>query len=149
MNWLEGVATYLDTNITEVSFAADDVVNGSGERVNMFVNKELPDSPDMAFRLINTGGFETVKQIDVDEPNFQIIARFPAGSSDGLDVCEKFIDTLNTAVHVDLADGTRLALAYAIQSDPIFIGNDENRRPEWSINFAASIQRPSATVVRG
>lgn len=149
VNWLHGIAVWLDTEVPEISFAADDVVNSAGQRVNMFVDKRMPPEPDTVFRLIGTGGDITARNVAVDRPSFQILARFDAGDSGTARlVCESIMDALFSLSHVTLSDGTWVALVSGLQSEPLYLGDDDNGRSEWSLNFSASIQRPNAIVSR-
>lgn len=87
----------------------------------------LPDSPDQAIAILETGGEEP--DIDYTFPDFQIMVR---GQKFEYDVAKAKMDAVYTALH----NATVSGYIYIFAKAPSFpIGYDENERPILSINF--------------
>ncbi|MEV7011544.1 minor capsid protein [Streptosporangium sp. NPDC051022] len=111
----------------------------------------MPTGPDRCLVVARYGGPESSLADDYDEPSIQIRARGPAADArvaeeDAQDV----YDALNGLDRRYLAGGTWLQLMVATQGGPIFIGQDQNGRVEFTVNLRAEVRmyKPSTNRSR-
>lgn len=94
-------------------------------------------SPDRVFILTETGGFanDGHESALIDRPTFQLRVRGPRG---GYSTARTKIAAARTALEVGntTLSGRRYVHIVA-QSEPSFMGFDENQRPELVVNFTA------------
>jgi hypothetical protein len=102
---------------------------------NTFISV-LPDTPDDAVMIRSTGGARTEGHAHYDNPSLQIIVR------GGLDprppelLARRIYDALHGIRHRRLVDGGWwVQKCLGVQSGPVYIGQDTNRRHEYSLNF--------------
>lgn len=125
--------------------------DADGPTGNVFT-LDMPASPDLAVLIKASGGEQVPGLVAVAEPAVQIIAR-AATLDDVEQLAAEIHSALDCLDNVELAPGTPDAVwvhgITAVQSHPIDMGIDENRRPERSLNFDTSIllattNRPAA-----
>lgn len=98
----------------------------------------LPDQPDTAAAVLETGGFEPDLAAAVDNPTFQIICR-----SADYGAARAKAQAAYVALHgltETMLSGRRYLLIRAMQS-PTYIGADQNGRHLISTNYAAMVDR--------
>jgi hypothetical protein len=104
----------------------------------------MPASPDRCVVYARYAGGESRLADNYDEPRIQIRVRGPATD---VRVAEADADRIYDAWHGlgsrHLPGGTFLLLAVGVQSGPIFIGQDANGRPEYTVNLRCEISRTS------
>ncbi|GAA0969734.1 hypothetical protein GCM10009555_017390 [Acrocarpospora macrocephala] len=104
----------------------------------------MPEAPDRALALARYGGDESSLADDYDEPRIQARVRGPADDARNAERwAEQVYDTVNGLGMRELPGGTWLQLAVGLMGGPVFIGQDKNDRPEFTVNFRAEISRPS------
>ncbi|MEU3162897.1 minor capsid protein [Streptosporangium sp. NPDC006930] len=110
---------------------------------SIFLTK-MPTAPDTCLVVARYGGPESSLGDDYDEPSIQVRARGPATD---VRVAERKAEDVYTAFNGlgrrYLADGTWLQLMVGNQAGPIFIGVDQNGRPEFTVNLRAEVRRTS------
>ncbi|MEU4225804.1 minor capsid protein [Nonomuraea sp. NPDC026600] len=108
-----------------------------------FVAK-MPAAPDRCFVVARYGGRESSLGDNYDEPSIQYRLRSPAADVRIAEAdAERLYDALHGLGPYTLPGGTFLLLAVGVQSGPIFIGQDANGRPEYTINLRCEISRTS------
>ena len=104
----------------------------------------MPTAPDRCFAVARYGGPESSLALPYDEPSIQYRLRGPATD---VRVAEADAELLYDALHglgeIILPGGSWLQLAVGVQSGPIFIGQDSNGRPEYTVNIRAEVSRTS------
>jgi hypothetical protein len=104
----------------------------------------LPSMPDRCCAVARYGGPESAATDDYDEPSIQLRFRGPAGDVRTVEqAAQAAYDALHAIGSRTLAGGTWLQDAIGAQSGPIFIGFDQNQRPEYTVNLRCEISRPS------
>lgn len=111
---------------------------GIGTRgTDLFVGR-MPDEPDAAVVLIDTGGGEPSLIDNIDTPSWQVRVR-AAAYPDAVAKAYAINDLLHGITESDLgAVGatSHFHLVWAIQS-PVSLGQDDKQRSEFSQNFRA------------
>jgi len=126
--FLDAVATHL---------ATENVVDG-GTGWPLF-ESFVPSTPDKVVVLTPTGGLEPDNQGDsqlVGVVTFQSFTRggkLKEEENAYTDAMNKAIEIFTNTNKAQIAGFTHL---FALQSRPIFIGYDENRRPQFTMNFS-------------
>jgi len=101
---------------------------------------QMPATPDVCIVIVDTAGFRPELNYEWERPGIQILVRGELGSYLTTNNSAKAVytalhgicnETINTAVY---------KLIRAV-STPIYIGEDDNKRPLFSLNF--EIQRSS------
>jgi hypothetical protein len=128
------VAQYLDT-LAVVTFDA------SGVSGNCFL-ETLPHKPDLAVMVKSTGGPAPSASNPHNRPTLQFLVR---GSSDPRPA-QALAQAIWTALHhlteTELTPGgTYVGHAWAMQSEPVSLGTDEQGRHEYSVNIAFATRR--------
>lgn len=104
----------------------------------------MPSSPDRCVVVARYGGPESSLADDFDEPRIQFRIRGPATDSR---IAEQDAETVYRAVNglrrITLPGGTWLQLAVALQAGPVYIGQDANRRPEYTVNARTEVRQSS------
>jgi hypothetical protein len=99
----------------------------------------MPDSPDNAVALYNTGGFpRDLSGSEVEEPTFMVKVRNTSYAT-GETLCNTIKDALH-GVNAQTVN-SHVFLLIAQQGDTNDIGRDESNRQEWTINFRAYYRR--------
>lgn len=101
----------------------------------------LPPSPNRAVAVQLTGGFAPEGKADIRRPTFQVLVR---GSSADDATLEAKAESVVTALHRQSTAITGWTwVDLQLQGDVLFLGWDENQRPLYSVNFAATRSRTS------
>jgi hypothetical protein len=108
-----------------------------------FVNSRVPDayypnifptnSPDACVRVRLTGGFPTDEWTGKKQPSFQIFVRddHPAKAENrAYAIHESLTNLTNVTI-----GGSSVVKIRSNNSVPIYLGDDENNRPMYSMNF--------------
>ena len=122
------IAQYLDAQGVG-EFDADGITG------NIFV-ETLPDTPDKCIAIYSTGGSAGNGKHPYDNLTVQIIVRGTQDPRTAQSVAQNIYDTLHTFRDAAfVTDGIWVVGCHGIQSGPTHIGQDENRRHEYSLNF--------------
>lgn len=104
----------------------------------------MPSAPDRCVVLARYGGVESSLADNSDEPSIQFRLRGPATDVRIAEAdAELLYDALNGLGMITLPGGTWLQLAVGAQGGPIFIGQDANGRPEYTVNLRCDVSRTS------
>lgn len=123
----------LSNNISEINFG--------GENNNIFQDT-LPANPDIAIKIEATGGFpKNMWLTDYYEPTIQIIVRGTRDPRVARSIIQKIVDEIGTIGEEKfIATGEWYVIkCQAIQPFGINIGQDDNNRHRFSINFELEI----------
>ncbi len=102
----------------------------------------MPPTPDTVLVLALYAGDESGLEDDYDEPRLQVRARGPDTDARVAEQkAQAVYDRLHGLGSQLLPGGTWLQLVVGLQSGPIFIGQDANGRPEYTVNFRAEVSR--------
>lgn len=138
MSFLIAVAEHLD----EAGLATFDETGLTG---NVFIN-EVPadDAPDdlVTISLFPTGGARGDFNLAYDRPSFQVRTRGGRDPRPAIDKLQAIYDDLHARGDQSFGDYWLHRLE-GLQSQPVTIGMDENRRHEFVINFEAEIVNPN------
>lgn len=100
-----------------------------------FPNRFPTEAVDECISVKLTGGFPTSQWTGKRQPSFQILVR---GRKGGEEDCEnkayELFNSLTNLKEVMIGEDS-VVIIRASTSDPIFIGYDENDRPQYSLNF--------------
>ncbi|MGS2641680.1 minor capsid protein [Streptosporangium sp. G12] len=117
---------------------------GLGTYPGSIFRTKMPTSPDSCLVVARYGGPESSLADDYDEPSIQWRIRGPAADvSVAEELAERVYDRVHGLGTLDLPGGTWLQLMVGIQSGPIFIGLDQNNRPEFTVNVRCEVSRTS------
>lgn len=99
----------------------------------------MPDSPDAIILITGTGGPAPNPWQQVDEyyPTFQIRGR-SGTPTDTKDKMNSIYDLLHKKINLTI-NSVSYKYVLAMQSDAMFIGQDANRRHEYTQNYRAGI----------
>ena len=136
MMLVEAIARYLD-GLSVLTF---DPTGADGDTFLTVV----PPTPEDIVVLSPTGGFAPDPLDATDQPSFQVRTRASRDPRDAYERQLAIYDKLHGLTDVTLADGTHLSGCLAIQSDPVFIGLDENGRPEYTVNYRTYVRRETS-----
>ena len=135
--FVDDVAEYLGTQIPELTYNVD----GGG---NVFVDW-IADEPAQAVGVYSLPGLEADSGLPYDPVEFQIIVRGDAGSAVAASWAQKVYSQLHGLAAVTMAgSGTYVVFVICQQSSPNRIGDDDNGRPRYSLDFRAEILNPTA-----
>lgn len=113
-------------------------VGVAGSTANWVVKKGwMPPAPDRAIGIFETGGLanDGHESALIDRPTFQVRVRGPKG---GYSTARTKIAAARTALEIGNSTlGGRRYVHIVAQSEPSFMGYDENQRPELVLNFTA------------
>ena len=109
---------------------------------NVFVDW-FPAQPDTVFMFRDTGGEEASVRLGYDEPSFQVIVR-AHGANTAKALALQTWDVFHGLRGVSLPDGTLVVLCRGVQSSPILLGEDDENRTEYSLNFALEVRNATA-----
>lgn len=102
----------------------------------------MPQTPDQVVVLTLYGGKEPDSKLPYDEPRLQVRTRGTAARRVSYDRAWSLYQELNGLGPLDLPDGTRLLLAYPLQT-PASMGLDADGRHEHTTNFQLEVLAPS------
>lgn len=106
---------------------------------------KLPAAPDRAVAVARYAGPESRLADNYDEPRIQVRTRGPASDVRVAERdAETIYDALNGLQDVTLPGGTLLLHMVGVQAGPVYIGQDQNRRDEYTVNFRAEVSRTAS-----
>lgn len=128
---LDAFATYVGTDLA---------VGAVGTVV---FKENLPDQPDTAVCLYDTGGGPPTltRGDDTDSPSFQVLSR-SADAATALTTLQTVFQGLHGITETDL-HGLHVKLLWALQSVPMSLGLDDKQRFLFSQNFRALVSGAS------
>lgn len=132
----ESIAEYLNEEIPELIYD-DEGLNG-----NIFIDR-FPESPDKIIVIESTGGPAGNFIYSYDMPTIRILTRGNGPNPfDAKELALKIHDKLQSIKAQTIGDTeeTYIINCEAIQSDPVLIGEDDNRRIRYSQNFMLNIR---------
>lgn len=118
-------------------------INFGGTDTNIFQDT-LSANPDLAVKVEATGGFpKDMFLVDYFEPTIQIIVRGPRDPRVARSVIQKIIDEIGTLGEEKLMPTGEwyVVKCQAVQAMGINIGQDDNNRHRFSINFELEVKR--------
>ncbi|MFI6904886.1 minor capsid protein [Nonomuraea sp. NPDC050394] len=105
---------------------------------------KMPAAPDRAVAVARYGGAESRLADNYDEPRIQFRCRGPAADPRIAEHdAETIYDALNGLQDLMLVGGTRLSLMVGLNGGPVYIGQDANKRDEYTVNVRCEISRTS------
>lgn len=122
------------------------VFDASGVSGDIFLYT-LPDTPDECVMIRTTGGSAADGKIATDYPSVQVIVR---GTQDprGAEARAQGIYNLLHGFHAAAfnAGGSYIVNCTGAQSGPAHIGQDSNRRHEFSLNFRLAVKNTNRRI---
>ena len=124
--------------LAEAGIGQYDEKGGQG---NIFI-EHLPAAPDKVVAIFRTGGYQSDGKLPYDDPTIQIVVRGkPEDVVQPSDLAQAIFDELHGFRARRFAlGGYYIVNCIGVQSGPVHIGADENRRHEYSLNFQLHIQ---------
>lgn len=118
-----------------------------GPEGNVFI-EHMPSTPDLAVMVKTSGAVAQLTKTPSDLPLVQFLVRGePNNFVTGWDLAyeiKSLFDCLDLATLDEGGEHELFVVSCTpVQSIPISIGLDENRRPEWSLNFQARVHAPT------
>ncbi len=105
-----------------------------------FANDFPADSPDASAFVRLTSG-SPPSGWTVFHPSFQVVTRATAKrDGDAEAIAMTLLEELHNKIEFSIA-GKRVVICEAEQSAPFYIGEDESKRPMYSVNFEMTMQR--------
>ena len=132
---LEGIALYLQSKGI-LTFDPNGVTGDT------FI-ETMPDSPTNAVMLASFGGDEPDIRHPYDTRRFQVLVRGGVDPRPAKARAQAIYDALQGLSGVTLADGTYVVAIGGVQSGPIRVGQDENNRHRFSLNFWVRLKAPT------
>lgn len=126
----EGIALHL--NAVE-GLTYSDIAGG-----NIFIDR-LPQGPDRAIAVYSAAGPEADSKLPYDPVDFQVVIRSEQGGLWAHEVWKDIYSALHGLRNTTLPDGTYLVYCLATSSSPFPLGEDENGRPQFSIDFRSEV----------
>jgi hypothetical protein len=109
----------------------------------IFLTK-MPTTPDECLVVGRYGGAESSLADNYDEPRIQYRCRGTAVDVRVAEaLAERVYDAVNGLERFHLPGGTWLSLAVGLNGGPVYIGQDQNGRHEFTANFRVEISRTS------
>lgn len=126
MSVISDVATYL-------------AANGIGTLNTSVFYSKMPDTTNPAVAVLDTGGTEPDAYVPIEDPTFQILIRANSYAL-GKAKLEAIKDLLHNFDNGYLVNGQTYFYIILAQSNGGHIGQNENGKDEFSINFRARIR---------
>ncbi|MEK3817501.1 minor capsid protein [Bacillus sp. FSL K6-1284] len=105
-----------------------------------FPNRFPREAPDECISVKLTGGFPTSQWTGKKQPSFQILVRGgAAGEQECEDKAYELFNALTNLKEVMIGENS-VVIIRATTSVPLFIGYDDNNRPQYSLNFDCVIR---------
>ena len=115
----------------------------TGGTNNIFMGK-LPAEPSFAIAVNPSGGYNASIKHDYDLPMIQILVRGTVDPRTGYEKALAIYDALHGfGSGAFIAGGHWVVKCEGIQSEPVYLGQDDNGRHMYTLNFALEIKRPS------
>jgi hypothetical protein len=108
----------------------------------------FPSTPDAAVRVHSTGGYPQLSTLPEDLPTIQIVTRGPRfDPRASYERARAIYSALTCLDGVTLDEGgpdeVHVITCTAATTDPIPLGEDDNQRPRWSLNFDFRTHHPT------
>jgi len=117
--------------------------SATGGDNNVFMGR-LPAEPSSAIAINPSGGYNASIKHDYDSPTIQILIRGTIDPRVGYEKALQIYDALHGFGSDRFIEGGHWVVkCEGIQSEPVYIGQDENGRHMYTLNFALEIKRPS------
>ena len=117
--------------------------SATGGDNNVFMGR-LPAEPSSAIAINPSGGYNASIKHDYDSPTIQILIRGTIDPRVGYEKALEIYDALHGfGGDRFIVGGYWVVKCEGIQSEPIYIGQDENGRHMYTLNFAIEVKRPS------
>ena len=117
--------------------------SATGGDNNVFMGR-LPAEPSSAIAINPSGGYNASIKHDYDLPTLQILIRGTQDPRVGYEKALQIYDALHGfGGDRFIVGGHWVVKCEGIQSEPVYIGQDENGRHMYTLNFALEIKRPS------
>ena len=130
------IAQYLEAN-------GHGAYDPTGTNGNIF-DEKMPSSPDEAIFIESTGGPEMDTLLGYDMETRRILVRGGQDPRDPKQLAKDIYNDLHGFSNDTLVtDGIFVVGAHGIQSGPVNIGQDDNNRHRFSINFRFRIRNKS------
>ena len=128
------IMQYLDANVNDITY------DSTGAKGNIFDNV-LPQSPDTAVMVENTGGFpRDMRNTEYTEPSIRILVRGTQDPRVAKGLAADIMEVMGTFGGDEfVANGYQIIKCQAVQGYPINIGRDDNNRHRFSLNFDLEI----------
>lgn len=107
---------------------------------DVFIDTELPDVPGDAVQIISRGGLPEDVKLGYDAPQVQIIVRGGADAREPHTRARAIYAALHGLHATALPDGTWVVGCAADQSEPVWLGPDQNGRHRYSLNFTLDVR---------
>jgi len=107
----------------------------------------VPSSPDTYIGVWVYAGPEADAGLGYDEPSIQLRTRGPEASNTAEELAQQLYDAYHGLFDFTLPNGMKVKSMIGTQSAPVPIGNDENNRAEFTVNFRLEIRNRSANRV--
>ena len=130
------IAQYLEAN-------GHGTYDPTGTNGNIFIDA-LPSEPDKAIMIESTGGAEMDSKLGYDMPTRRILVRGEQDPREPKRLAKDIYNDLHGFSNDTLVtDGIFVVGVHGIQSGPVNIGQDDNNRHRFSINFRFRIRNKS------
>ncbi|MFA7019607.1 MAG: minor capsid protein [Sphaerochaetaceae bacterium] len=111
---------------------------------NIFMGR-LPAEPSSAIAINPSGGYGASIKHDYDSPTIQILVRGTGDPRVGYDKALQIYDALHGFGGGSFVEGGYwIVKCEGIQSEPVYLGEDDNGRHMYTLNFALEVKRPSS-----
>lgn len=107
---------------------------------DVFIDQDLPDDPTDAVQIVTRGGLPEDVKLGYDAPQVQVIVRGGADSRGPQTRARAIYSALHGLHATALPDGTWVVGCAADQSEPVWLGPDQNGRQRYSLNFTLDVR---------
>ena len=115
----------------------------TGGANNVFMGR-LPAEPSFAVAVNPSGGYNASIKHAYDSPTLQILVRGTIDPRVGYEKALEIYDALHGFGSDRFIEGGHWVVkCEGIQSEPVYLGQDDNGRHMYTLNFALEIKRPS------
>jgi hypothetical protein len=100
---------------------------------DLFVS-EMPESPDLCVAVYDTGGFDPESDYSYERPTVQVKVR---GDKGKYLIAHSLLQSIRDVLHATHGETINTGLYVGIwqMGDILFLGYDQNKRPELTANF--------------
>ena len=145
MSLLIGIAKYLSDNVPSMGFdpsGSSAYPPDSTYTAGIYI-LDIPDSPDRAIGMFQYPGQESTPKLGYDSPNIQVRVRGTRDPRTAISMANSIYNQLHGLTETELYEGTYITTCVGLQSGPVYLGKDANKRHEFSLNFRLQIRNPS------
>ena len=115
----------------------------TGGTNNIFMGR-LPAEPSFAVAVNPSGGYSASIKHAYDSPTIQILVRGDLDPRTGYEKAMQIYDALHGFGGGSFVEGGHwIVKCEGIQSEPVYLGEDDNGRHMYTLNFALEVKRPS------